>query len=153
MTHGTIAWEGEVTAALSRLLRHRPPKSAPTSGKDPWGVEHGRLHTTLLSACDSPWLLRFQAVLFDQSERYRRLAQAYGQADRDVDGEHKALVRAALSRDVERACALLTEHIARTTEVVLAGLPMMEREVPAAPSTERPTILSTKPRGRRGPLE
>jgi DNA-binding GntR family transcriptional regulator len=65
-------------------------------------------------------------VLFDQSERYRRLAQAYGQADRDVDGEHRALVRAALGRDAERACALLTEHIAKTTDVVLAGLPSLE---------------------------
>jgi DNA-binding GntR family transcriptional regulator len=124
VARGDLEWEGEVSAALRRLLRCPPPKTTKTRAVDPWGVEHDRLHATLLSACDSPWLLRFRAVLFDQSERYRRLAQAYGQAERDVDGEHEALVRAALSRDVERACALLTEHIARTTEIVLAGLPL-----------------------------
>ncbi len=105
------------------------------------GTAHGRLHGALLSACGSPWLLRFQAVLFDQSERYRRLAQAYGQADRDIDGEHRALVRAVLARDAERACALLTEHIARTTEVVFAGLPDLERGAPVASRAPR---MSTK---------
>ena len=72
----------------------------------------------LVSACGSPWLLRFRALLFEQSERYRRLAIAYGERERDIDGEHRALVRAALDRDVERACALLTEHFARTTDRV-----------------------------------
>jgi DNA-binding GntR family transcriptional regulator len=126
VTRGSVAWEAEVEAALQRLLRCPLPKRAARRAEDPWGIAHGRLHAALLSACDSPWLLRFQAVLFDQSERYRRLAQAYGQADRDVDGEHRALVRAALGRDAERACALLTEHIAKTTDVVLAGLPSLE---------------------------
>jgi DNA-binding GntR family transcriptional regulator len=132
LARGGADWEAEVAAALQRLLRHPLKKTAPTSAADPWGVEHGRLHTALLSACDSPWLLRFQAVLFDQSERYRRLALAFGQASRDVEGEHRALVRAALARDVERACALLVEHIARTTEIVLAGLPSL----PAGGSVE-----------------
>jgi DNA-binding GntR family transcriptional regulator len=95
---------------------------------DAWEDAHGRLHAALLAACGSPWLLRFHALLFDQSERYRRLASAYGQPARDIDGEHRALVHAALARDAERACALLTEHIARTTDTVLAGHPALSTE-------------------------
>jgi DNA-binding GntR family transcriptional regulator len=135
---GDLAWEGDVTAALHRLVRLSPRAPASPRARahaarergaaaldDAWEREHGRLHTALVGACGSPWLLRFHALLFEQSERYRRLASAYGQPERDIDGEHQALVRAALDRDVERACALLTEHIARTTERVLAGHPAL----------------------------
>ncbi|MBX3214514.1 MAG: FCD domain-containing protein [Labilithrix sp.] len=130
---GDLAWEGEVTAALHRLTRLSKPsggRGAPPRLDDTWESEHGKLHAALLSACDSPWLLRFHSLLFDQSERYRRLATAYGQPERDIDGEHVALVRAALERDAERACALLTEHIARTTDRVLAAHPALAATEP-----------------------
>lgn len=134
IARGDLAWEGEVTAALHRLLRRSawarwPRRGAPLD--DTWEQEHGRLHAALLAACGSPWLLRFHALLFDQSERYRRLASAYGQPERDIDGEHTMLVRVTLERDVERACALLTEHIARTTDTVLAGHPALAVEAQA----------------------
>ncbi|QRK10901.1 FCD domain-containing protein [Archangium violaceum] len=143
IAHGDIAWEGEVTAALHRLLRIAP---ASDSGAldEAWESEHARFHKTLLSACGSPWLLKFHATLFDQSERYRRLSLAYGRVERDIDGEHTALVRATLARDAERACALLIEHIARTTELVLAGHPGLRS---ADSSSEE---LSTKTRSTSG---
>ena len=123
--HGDLAWEGEVTAALHRLQRAATP--ARTGGPlDPtWEREHARLHTALVSACDSPILLRFRATLFDQSERYRRLAAAYGQPSRNIRNEHAALVRATLARDPDRAAALLVDHIAATTKRVLACHPAL----------------------------
>jgi GntR family transcriptional regulator, carbon starvation induced regulator len=149
ITRGGLAWEAEVSAALQRLqgvsrsTGRRAPSVEPArgtrgGGKDEaplrqrragplevdreWEEAHGGFHAALLGACDSPWLLRFHALLFGQSERYRRLstATARGAPQRDVAGEHEALARAALDRDIERACALLVEHIARTTERVLA---------------------------------
>jgi DNA-binding GntR family transcriptional regulator len=71
-------------------------------------------------------LLRFCSTLFDLGERYRRLAAAYGQPSRDIHAEHAALVRAAIDRDAERACALLVEHIALTAERVLACHPALD---------------------------
>ena len=135
IAQGDIAWEGEVTAALHRLQR-RAPASGSGTLDDTWELEHARFHATLLSACGSPWLLKFHATLFDQSERYRRLSQAYGKAGRNVEDEHAALVKVALDRDAERACALLTEHIARTTERVLAGHPGLR----AVASTLEPAL-------------
>ena len=123
---GDIAWEGEVTAALHRLQRAGEPARRGADPADTWASEHARLHAGLLAACDSPLLLRFCATLFEQSERYRRIAAACGQPDRDIHGEHAALVRAALGRDPERAAALWVEHIARTTDRVLAFLPALE---------------------------
>lgn len=124
---GDLAWEGEVTAALHRLGA-RGKHLAGRRLDDAWEHEHGLFHEALLSACDSPLLLRFHRQLFEQSERYRRLATAYGQPTRDVEGEHQALAKAALARDVERACALVVEHIARTTDRVLECHPALGRD-------------------------
>ncbi len=120
---GNPAGPGAAPAALHRLQRAEIPKRTGDVLDQRWEHEHGRLHSVLLSACGSPLLLRFHAMLFEQSERYRRLAVAYGQPRRDIAAEHAALARAALARDAERACALLVEHIAATTERVLAGHP------------------------------
>ncbi|MNY75958.1 hypothetical protein D3C86_2153900 [compost metagenome] len=38
---------------------------------------------------------------------------------RDVRGEHKSLLDAALSKDIDAACAILTEHYEETTQRVL----------------------------------
>ncbi len=125
IAHGDIVWEGEVTGALHRLLRARAPvKPGPLDAG--WEREHARLHQLLLSACPSPLLLRFCRSLSDQAERYRRLAAAYGQPARQLDHEHQALVAAALARDAERAVALLVEHLARTTDNILAHSTALE---------------------------
>ena len=66
------------------------------------------------SACDSPWLLRIREQLYVQSERYRQLSMAKG--DRDLDGEHRRIVDAALARDADLAVELLTQHLNRTAQ-------------------------------------
>ncbi|MNH10009.1 hypothetical protein D3C79_694730 [compost metagenome] len=59
-------------------------------------------------------------MLRDQTARYRQLSLLYAESlDRDVPGEHRALMEAALARDCERACALLSEHYETTTLNVL----------------------------------
>lgn len=143
--HGDITWEGEVTAALHRLLRSVQTSERGTLD-EAWELEHARFHAALLSACGSPWLLKFHATLFDQTERYRRLAQAHGKAGRDVEEEHTALVRATLDRDAERACALLTEHLARTTELVLAVHPGLRASTPPPPPQKKDLPTKTRPR-------
>jgi DNA-binding GntR family transcriptional regulator len=122
---GDSRWESDVTTALDRLLRVARRTGKSRALDDAWEEEHAALHRALLGACGSPLLLRFHEQLFGQSERYRRLAEGYGQPERDIDAEHRALVKAALGRDVERACALLTEHIARTSERVLERHPAL----------------------------
>lgn len=135
IAHGDLTWERDVSAALERLRRLSsvgPRRTSPTFDLK-WETEHAKLHAALLAACESPLLLKFHALLFEQSERYRRLSISYAK-DRDIGGEHEALVRAALDRDAERACALLVEHIARTAESVLTGHPALAADAPASPS-------------------
>ena len=60
----------------------------------------------------------FQNILYQQSERYRRISLFRKPVPRDVHAEHQALFDAALARDTDRATAILTEPILRTLESV-----------------------------------
>jgi DNA-binding GntR family transcriptional regulator len=122
IARGDLAWEGDVTASLHRLTRLSAHRAGdPSRVDDAWSAEHRAFHTALVSACGSPWLLRFRDMLYDQSERYRALSLGSGSRTRDLPAEHEALARAALARDADRACALLVEHLARTADAVLAA--------------------------------
>jgi DNA-binding GntR family transcriptional regulator len=53
--------------------------------------------------------------LRDAAELYRRWSRPLGHdSDRDVQGEHRALVAAALRGDAAEAVRLLDEHLRRT---------------------------------------
>ena len=76
----------------------------------------------LLAACGSPILLRFCSQLYDLNIRYRYLAgtsKSYGV--RDVDAEHRAILDAAVDRDIALASKLLQDHY-RSTGDFLADL-------------------------------
>lgn len=144
---GDQRWEDGVRAALdalNTLPRRRPGHLLPS-----WETAHRRFHDALLAGCQSVWLRRFHTQLYDQTERYRRMSEVLGGQDRDVDGEHAALATAALARDPERAAALLTEHIAKTAELVLRGHPAL-RGTEAAEAVRPTPRMSTKRRARDG---
>jgi len=88
--------------------------------KPEWEKAHEAFHQALIANCRSPWLLRLSHMLRDQTARYRMLSVHYtGANERDVPGEHRELLDAALARDVDKACALLAEHYQTTTRSVL----------------------------------
>jgi DNA-binding GntR family transcriptional regulator len=110
---GGIEWETGLVAAGHRLSKIASPLDS-----DEWANAHARYHLALVEACDSAWLLRLRALLYAQSERYRRLSLSDARIDRDVDAEHRALVTAALARDAGHACSLLADHLALTAALV-----------------------------------
>ena len=117
---GTVDWEARLVAAYHRLSR-TPERAAgdPMRADDDWAEAHAGFHTALVDGGDSPWLLRLHAQLYAQSERYRRLSIPLGLMDRDVGGEHQAIMAAALIRDGERAAKLMAHHIRATTAILL----------------------------------
>ncbi|APR77933.1 Transcriptional regulator, GntR family protein [Minicystis rosea] len=144
---GGLDWEGEVMASLHRLSRLDGPRTGDRRAlDDAWAAEHRAFHAALVSACGSPWLLRFREVLYDQSERYRSLA--LGAREGDVAEEHDALARAALARDADRACALFVEHVARTADAVLAG--HGSEKADTAPASARKPRTSARARKSTG---
>ena len=96
------------------------------TGGDPhiiqhWEADHRAFHRALISNAHSEWLGRFQDILFDQADRYRR----YYQHDRGqyitLAGDHKQILDAALIRDAELATLLLARHIERVYGVAKAS--------------------------------
>ena len=120
--HGDDDWEAGIVSAFHRLERFHVREAQEAPATDEWTARHRAFHMALIDRCPS---LRQQAVcasLFDQAERYRRLSISLRKTRRDSMGEHRELMDAALRRDADQACALLHEHIARTTTHVADNL-------------------------------
>lgn len=121
---GDLAWESALNAAFWRLSRTPVPRGD-AEGNREWADAHRAFHRALLSACESPWLLTFADLLFDQAERYRLVRVARtprANLSRDVTAEHEDLLAATLSRDAARAKAALALHYTRTVNTVTDAL-------------------------------
>ena len=119
--HADLEYEARVLASHHRLAR--TPLSADETThtiSDAWAKAHTQFHSALLSTCTSPRLLDLAAGMRETAELYRRWSGSFTTrgAQRDVAGEHLALMQAALDRDAERAAVLAGEHIDRTTELL-----------------------------------
>ncbi len=118
--HGGVEWEVNIIAAIHRLSR-TPERleGDPSVVNEDWAAAHKAFHTALVAACDSPWRLRLRALLYDQSERYRRLSVSATRQARDLAAEHQALRDAVLARKTETALQLIRDHLLTTSERVL----------------------------------
>lgn len=122
MARGDAAWRAGVQAAWKALrAEDYPAKDAPAEAHESWSSLHGRFHAALVSACGLGWLMRFRATLYEQSERYRRMARLMRSLSRDVQAEHGQIARAVLDGDAEDAVALLAAHLQRTADDIIAA--------------------------------
>lgn len=118
---GGVAWESEVLAAHYRLGRcpQLDPED-PDRLNDDWVEAHAVFHHTLLDGCENPRLKSIALQLRDAAELYRRWSVPLGhRPERDIAGEHQALVDAVMAGDVAEAVRVLDRHIALTTELLL----------------------------------
>lgn len=117
---GSLAWESRLVAIYHELSRtpERTPND-PQRLNDSWSTLHRAYHEALVSACDSPWLLKLRSILYAQSERYRQLSVPLARTERNIDEEHRQIVDAVIARDTEKACSLLKTHISRTTDILM----------------------------------
>jgi DNA-binding GntR family transcriptional regulator len=123
--NGSAEWERKVIDSNAKLLQEPLFKRGADVVDGGWALLHREFHRTLLEPCGSDWLLRFQAILFEQTERYRALAlEGLSQKkksvvyNRDIAGEHRAIARATIARDARKATALLERHYLRTVEIL-----------------------------------
>ncbi|MEV8631346.1 FCD domain-containing protein [Streptosporangium sp. NPDC051023] len=123
VVHGDMAWEGDIVAAhhvLSRIDTQRFDASEEVL--EEWYTAHEVFHRALLQSCPSRRMVDIALGLRDEAELYRRWAGPLGnEKDRDVAGEHRAILEAALARDADLAARLLRDHIAHTTQVLISG--------------------------------
>jgi DNA-binding GntR family transcriptional regulator len=123
MARGDDEWEGTVVAAFHRLAatEKRMPALAPTLSAE-WYERHRDFHMSILRACSSPKLLQLCSDYFLLSDRYRRVSAKFRATPRSKNTEHKQILQAVISRDVNTAIELLTSHIQRTADSVAAIL-------------------------------
>jgi DNA-binding GntR family transcriptional regulator len=115
---GDENWESQVVAAFYRLSKVEERLAEnPLGAMGEFEERNREFHQALIAACPSRWLHHLNALLYQQSERYRRMAIAKRTVPRDVHSEHKAIFDATLARDVELACKLTGDHIERTLTV------------------------------------
>ncbi len=121
LVRGGVEWESNVLSAFHRLQRTPTPSSPDLH--EAWASVHRQFHEALLVGCVSPWTLRLCRLLYDQSERYRNLAEQHTSgANRDAMTEHRELMDAAMARDADRATQLLGEHFWATTGIILKAV-------------------------------
>jgi DNA-binding GntR family transcriptional regulator len=130
IARGGADWSEEIEAAWKAMSGARP-------GSEKWPQLHNRFHASLVGACGLDWLMRFRAVLFEQSERYRAMSRSRKNFARDLETEHRELMKATLARDVEAATALLAQHFARTRDLVLKNYAEPARPLPKGPAPDR----------------
>jgi DNA-binding GntR family transcriptional regulator len=118
---GDRHWQDHIVAAEASLAT-MPRSDEMGRGQEAWETVHQRFHFALLEACGMPMLVNYCASLHDHNARYRRMFLQRNPFDRDVKSEHKAILEAARERNPELACALLAQHIERTTRNISIGL-------------------------------
>ncbi|HEY9571928.1 MAG TPA: FCD domain-containing protein [Pusillimonas sp.] len=117
---GDLGWETNLVAAFHRLSKTATPdKNGPDATAGTYTLAHDDFHGALVAGCDSVWLLRIRDALYNQWERYRRLAVQLGRFESDVDAEHKELFEAAMARDEKRITKLIANHFNRTSSILL----------------------------------
>lgn len=118
--HGGVDWESRIVGAAHRMERLQDLSSDPEARiSEQWNEAHGEFHEALVSACPSEWLHRLRRLLYEQSERYRRLSVPLDNDHRDVREEHRRIMAAVLNRDVATALQELKRHLTATTEIIL----------------------------------
>lgn len=117
---GDISWESGVVAPRHRManLPIALPGD-PALRNEEWATAHMDFHYKLIEACGNRLLLDICARLSDAADVYRAWSgSGTREIDRDIAGEHEALLDAALAHDADRAGMLFEEDIDRTREIL-----------------------------------
>lgn len=117
---GGVVWESEVLAAHHRLSSQPmyQPGEPPTRNNE-WATAHMAFHHKLIDACGNTVLLDICDRLSDAAELYRAWSSVGGEANRDVAGEHRGLLEAALAHDADLAVERFEAHVERTVTILL----------------------------------
>jgi DNA-binding GntR family transcriptional regulator len=112
---GGESWEAEIVAAFYKLSKTEERlRDDPVGASAEFEARNRDFHRALIAACPSPWLHRLNALLYQQSERYRRMVVSRRTIPRDVHAEHQGIFDATLARDADLAGRLAGEHIERS---------------------------------------
>lgn len=116
--HGDLGWEARILAA-HHVLANTPLSSETTGLRPEWVAAHAEFHRELLSGCPNERLCTVAASLRDLSDVYQHWSTR-SENRRNAKPEHQSLLDATLRRDAELAVQIMTEHIQRTADYLVA---------------------------------
>jgi DNA-binding GntR family transcriptional regulator len=89
---------------------------------------HGDIHMSLYELSGSKWLRLLLPMLWDNSERYRRLSLPLRGTPEQRIEEHRQIVEACAVGDPDRAEELLKVHLSNSFEAAIASLRADEKQ-------------------------
>ena len=117
-TVADLKWEGEVMAAHYRLAKaEEMVQESHADNRNLLEQYDADFHRTIISGCQSQWILRFHSVMYDHMLRYRSQALKVIGKDERADmlhraqKEHAVLRDAVLAKDADLVVELLQSHI------------------------------------------
>ena len=122
VAEGDMSWEAGAVAA-HHVLERAPftAPGAPSALSEEWSGAHAAFHVALLAGCGNRRLQEMAWKLREEAELYRRWSVSLGQEPRrDIAGEHRRLLDAALARQPEVAAQRLADHISHTARLLIS---------------------------------
>ena len=119
IANGGSDWEAAITSSYQAMLEEPKYADGQPGITDEHHERHELFHRSLVSACNSEWLMHFRDQLSDQTQRYRSLSDLYEATPRASEKEHAELMQATLDRDADRASHLMAAHIRLTMDTIL----------------------------------
>jgi DNA-binding GntR family transcriptional regulator len=119
MQAGDDAWEAQIVSSLHMLVKLESRQSrTPVLLTETGARLHKQFHFSLIAASPSVWRLRVIDVLYDHSERYRRLQTSHMERGLNSAREHEEIAAAVVGRRKRVAVKLIQTHLQRTAEML-----------------------------------
>lgn len=116
---GDDAWEAQIVSSLHMLAKLESRRGEiPALLTESGARQHKLFHFSLIAASRSVWRLRVIDVLYDHSERYRRLQTTHMKRDLNSSREHEEIAAAVIDRRKRDADKLIRMHLHRTAEML-----------------------------------
>jgi DNA-binding GntR family transcriptional regulator len=129
---GDVRWEARLVAAFHQLSRTPALEPGTPRRFDRRFVAlHHSFFDVLVSSCDSVWLARVRQMLQIQELRYHGRSPPPAPGERDLVGELREVMEAAIAREADRACKLLALHMRRSAELLIAQIGSLPAATPA----------------------
>lgn len=116
---GDDVWESQIVSSLHMLLKLESRRGkTPVLLTEGGARLHKQFHFSLIAASPSVWRLRVIDVLYDHTERYRRLQTSHMQRGLNSAHEHEEIAAAVIGRRKRVAVKLMAAHLHRTAEML-----------------------------------
>ncbi|HIF9064427.1 TPA: GntR family transcriptional regulator [Photobacterium damselae] len=119
MKHGDEKWELNILTTYHKLSRLDP--NSPDFTLTLWERRHKDFHMALISCKGAEFVMGLMSTIYDQQERYRHFllgSKFTHETQYHDNGEHEAMMKAVLDRNLDLACELVRQHTEKLYQVI-----------------------------------